>query len=99
MRSLDQTRSIPIVLLTGFGVTRELSAAAFLLGVADVVLKPIDPSILRTKVRYLFEIHRRLQSMQQEIDGLRAQVKAGSVDPLNSGIPAPECMPDPHGHP
>ncbi|GAA1903799.1 hypothetical protein GCM10009837_29100 [Streptomyces durmitorensis] len=99
MRGLDQTRSIPIVLLTGYDVSRELAATAFLLGVADVVLKPIDPLTLRTKVRYLFETHQRLQSMQQEIDELRAQLKGGSVVPMNSRLPAPQRTHDKRGHP
>lgn len=83
MRRLDQTRSIPIVLLTGFDVSRELAAAAYLLGVADVALKPIDPLTLRTKVRYLFDTHEQLMALQQEIDDLRAQVKSGIAEPTN----------------
>ncbi|MWA10878.1 response regulator [Streptomyces sp. BA2] len=79
VRRLDQTRGIPIVLLTGFDVSREIAAAAFLLGVADVALKPIDPLTLRTKVRYLFDTYEQLKSMQQEIDDLRTQVKDGSI--------------------
>ncbi|MFG2497274.1 two-component system response regulator [Streptomyces sp. NPDC048441] len=84
VRRLDQTRSIPIVLLTGFDVSRELAATAFLLGVADIALKPIDPLTLRTKVRYLFDTHQQLKSMQQEIDDLRAQLKDGIIETRDS---------------
>ncbi|MGH4029966.1 response regulator [Actinomycetota bacterium Odt1-20B] len=72
MRRLEQTQRIPILLLTGFGMGRDLSAAAFMLGVADIVLKPVDPWALRTKVRYLYESYRHARGLQQELDALRA---------------------------
>ncbi|MFG2650842.1 two-component system response regulator [Streptomyces sp. NPDC048436] len=78
MRRLEQTQSIPIMLLTGFGVNRELYAAAYLLGVADIVFKPVDPSHLRTKVRYLYETHQRLRELQEEVESLRAAASARS---------------------
>ncbi|GAA3097859.1 two-component system response regulator [Streptomyces rectiviolaceus] len=95
VRHLDQTRSIPIILLTGFDVSREVATAAFVLGVADVALKPIDPLTLRTKVRYLFETYTQLRSMRQEIDDLRAQVKAGTAKPTNDSHSAPRRLADP----
>ncbi|MEV2249352.1 response regulator [Streptomyces sp. NPDC050147] len=95
VRRLDQTRAIPIVLLTGFDVSREVAAAAFLLGVADVALKPIDPLTLRTKVRYLFDSYEQLKSMQQEIEVLRAQLKAGTVKPTNDSHSEPGWTPSP----
>ncbi|WP_055565922.1 response regulator [Streptomyces atriruber] len=85
VRRLEQTRAIPIVLLTGFDVSREISATAFRLGVADVALKPIDPLTLRTKARYLFETYGQIKSMQREIDDLRAQVKSGFIAPPHDG--------------
>jgi CheY-like chemotaxis protein len=53
MRRVEQTQHIPVVLLTGFGPDHVLTSAAFGLGVADLVMKPIDPWALRTKVRDL----------------------------------------------
>lgn len=94
VRRLDQTRAIPIILLTGFDVSREIAAAAFLLGVADVALKPIDPLTLRTKVRYLFDTYEQLKSLQQEIEDLRAQVRAGTTKPSNDSHSAPRWTPD-----
>ncbi|MFE0177535.1 two-component system response regulator [Streptomyces sp. NPDC059002] len=75
-RRLEQTQSIPIILLTGFGLTRDLSHTAFQLGVADVVMKPIDPLTLRTKVRYLYATYNELQALRQEVHDLRARVPA-----------------------
>ena len=75
MRRLEQTQHIPVILLTGFGPDHELTSAAFGLGVADLVMKPIDPWALRTKVRYLFDAHRRHLALTQEVRELRALVK------------------------
>ena len=59
LRRLEQTQHIPVVLLTGFGPDRELTAAAFGPGVAGLVRKPADPWALRTKARSLHDAHRR----------------------------------------
>ncbi|MGW7208029.1 response regulator [Streptomyces sp. NPDC054837] len=75
MRRLEQTQHIPVVLLTGFGTDHELTSTAFGLGVADLITKPVDPWALRTKVRYLYDAHRRQLLLQEEIRELRALVK------------------------
>ncbi|MBW8821658.1 MAG: response regulator [Streptomyces sp.] len=75
MRRLEQTQHIPVVLLTGFGADHELTSTAFRLGVADLVMKPIDPWALRTKVRYLFDAHQRHLALEHEVRELRALVK------------------------
>ncbi len=43
MRRLEQTRHIPVVLLTGFARDHRLGAAAYRLGVADLVTTPSIP--------------------------------------------------------
>ncbi|MFF4544342.1 two-component system response regulator [Streptomyces sp. NPDC001435] len=75
MRRVEQTQHIPVVLLTGFGPDHELTATAFGLGVADLVLKPIDPWALRTKVRYLYDTHQRNLALEREVRELRARVE------------------------
>ncbi|WP_327427962.1 response regulator [Streptomyces sp. NBC_01236] len=81
MRRLEQTQHIPIILLTGFGPDTELTSIAFNLGVADLVMKPIDPWALRTKVRYLYDAHQRHQSLEHEVRELRALIKEHTRDP------------------
>jgi CheY-like chemotaxis protein len=73
MRRLEQTQHIPVVLLTGFGPDQELAAAAYGLGVADLIAKPVDPWSLRTKVRYLHDAHQRHLALQQQLHDLRAR--------------------------
>lgn len=85
MRRVEQTQHIPVILLTGFGADQDLVSAAFGLGVADLVMKPIDPWALRTKVRYLYDAHERHRALEQEVRTLRALVK----DPTQAEGPGP----------
>ncbi|MFE0509181.1 two-component system response regulator [Streptomyces sp. NPDC058964] len=85
MRGLEQTQHIPVVLLTGFGPDHELTSAAFGLGVADLVLKPVDPWALRTKVRYLYDAHQHHLALEREIRELRALAGARTEDVASAG--------------
>ncbi|MFE9447651.1 two-component system response regulator [Streptomyces sp. NPDC006739] len=75
LRRLEQTQHIPVILLTGFGPDQELAATAFGLGVADLLIKPVDPWSLRTKVQYLYDAHQRRLALEREIRELRALVR------------------------
>ncbi|WP_086168579.1 response regulator [Streptomyces pharetrae] len=100
LRRLEQTQHIPVVLLTGFGPDRELTAAAFGLGVADLVRKPVDPWALRTKVRYLYDAHQRHLAQRDEIRDLRARLTATTpTPPAPAPPPAPACTAPPPSPP
>ena len=88
MRRVEQTQNIPVILLTGFGADHELTATAFGLGVADLVLKPIDPWALRTKVRDLYDAYQRHRALEEEVRELRALVKGHADAPERPGRPA-----------
>ncbi|AOU80557.1 MULTISPECIES: two-component system response regulator [Streptomyces] len=81
LRRLEQTQHIPVLLLTGFGADAALTADAYELGVADLVLKPIDPLALRTKVRYLYEAHQRTRALEAELRELRADPETRPTAP------------------
>ncbi|MFI1412795.1 two-component system response regulator [Streptomyces sp. NPDC020707] len=92
MQGVEQTQLIPIILVTGFGASTALTSAAFRLGVADLVMKPIDPWTLRTKVRYLYDSHQRYRSLQREVRELKALVKEPTAHydpPIAAQRPAP----------
>ncbi|MER5751046.1 response regulator [Streptomyces sp. NPDC002088] len=94
MRRVEQTQHIPVVLLTGFGPDHELTSAAFALGVADLVMKPVDPWALRTKVRYLYDAHQRRLTLEREVRELRALVKdhgAAGQHPPRPALPHPDA--------
>ncbi|MGH4035660.1 response regulator [Actinomycetota bacterium Odt1-20B] len=84
-RGLEQTQHIPIILISGFGLTHEESLSAFRLGVADVVMKPVDPLILRTKVRYLYGTYHEAQDLRTELADLRTQLAAHDIPPPLGG--------------
>ncbi|MFJ9667034.1 two-component system response regulator [Streptomyces sp. NPDC101219] len=94
MRRLEQTQHIPAVLLTAFGRDRELGAAAYALGVADVVPKPVDPWALRIKIRHLYDAHQRRLALEREIRELRARLA-----PAPAGAPPRAALPHPTPHP
>ncbi|MET8641136.1 two-component system response regulator [Streptomyces sp. NPDC057746] len=103
MRRVAQTQHIPIILLTGFGPDTELASAAFRLGVADLMMKPVDPWTLRTKVRYLYDSHQRFQSLEQEVHILRARLEERVVPRATAlshpGSRLPGQREDPAGEP
>lgn len=78
MTRLEQTQHIPIMLITGAGQDTALAAKAFELGVADYVVKPIEPWVMRTKVRYLYETSLRLRELR---DRLRTYERAEETHP------------------
>jgi CheY-like chemotaxis protein len=93
MRLREQTRNIPVVLLTGFGRDHALTAAAHGLGVADIVSKPVDPAALRTKIRYLYDAHQRQLALQDEVSELRALLAAPSaLLPRAAARPHPDTL-------
>ncbi|WP_053724647.1 response regulator [Streptomyces sp. WM6378] len=66
MRRLEQTAHIPVVLMTGAAHSGAWAAEAEELGVADIVFKPVEPWILRTKVHYLYLLSQRLQTLEHQ---------------------------------
>ncbi|WP_328366456.1 response regulator [Streptomyces sp. NBC_00457] len=88
MRRVEQTQYIPVILLTGYGADHELTSTAFGLGVADLVMKPIDPWALRTKVRYLYDAHQRHLALEREVRALRALVQD---HPPRPALPHPDA--------
>ncbi|MGH4028618.1 response regulator [Actinomycetota bacterium Odt1-20B] len=76
MNRLEQTQDIPVVLLTGLGHDIGLAATAYDLGVADFIVKPIDPWLLRTKVRYLLRVQERLRCLEGQLLALRSDAAA-----------------------
>ncbi|MFE0099876.1 two-component system response regulator [Streptomyces sp. NPDC059009] len=76
MNRLEQTQDIPVILLTGLGHDIGLAVTAHDLGVADFIVKPIDPWLLRTKVRYLLRVQERLRHLEGQLLALRSDTAA-----------------------
>lgn len=110
MQRVEQTQHIPVILLTGFGRDSELARVAYRLGVADLVMKPVDPWSLRTKVRYLLAQRRRMQALDiqvrlqdVELRSLRSQLEAARSPHAAVPLPHPDVrvphQQGPHGQP
>jgi CheY-like chemotaxis protein len=59
MKRLDQTKDVPIILVTGVEAGSDYAYRGYALGVADFLTKPIDPWVLRTKVNVFLDLHRK----------------------------------------
>ena len=66
IRSRKRTRGTPIVFLTAVFRDEHHTLQAYSAGAVDIVFKPVDPFILRSKVSVLVELHLRTMEARRE---------------------------------
>ncbi|MGH3313522.1 MAG: response regulator, partial [Streptomyces sp.] len=71
IKRLDQTKDVPIILLTGTDVDADYAYRGYALGAADFLSKPIDPWVLRTKVNVFLELDRKNRQLAVQAEQLR----------------------------
>ncbi|WP_255953370.1 response regulator [Streptomyces odontomachi] len=71
IKRLDQTKDVPIILLTGRDVDPDYAYRGYAVGAADFLAKPIDPWVLRTKVNVFLELHRKNRQLAVQAEQLR----------------------------
>ncbi|GHH80232.1 response regulator [Streptomyces sulfonofaciens] len=71
IKRLDQTKDVPIILLTGTDVDPDYAYRGYAVGAADFLAKPIDPWVLRTKVNVFLELHRKNRQLAVQTEQLR----------------------------
>ncbi|MFI1172427.1 two-component system response regulator [Streptomyces melanogenes] len=59
LHRLDQTRDLPVLLVTGTSRDNQLAQLAYKLGAAGILLKPLDPWALCCHVRTLADLYTR----------------------------------------
>ncbi|MPY62045.1 response regulator [Streptomyces spongiae] len=59
IKRLDQTKDVPIILVTGTESGSDYAYRGYAIGAADFIAKPIDPWVLRTKVNVFLDLHRK----------------------------------------
>ncbi|MEW2528037.1 response regulator [Streptomyces sp. NPDC047071] len=64
LRRLDQTRQLPVILITGVGRSDELAERAFRLGAAGFLIKPISPWSLCTHVEALAALYTQIRERE-----------------------------------
>jgi CheY-like chemotaxis protein len=71
IKRLDQTKDVPIILLTGRDVDPDYAYRGYAVGAADFLSKPIDPWMLRTKVNVFLDLHRKNHQLAVQAEQLR----------------------------
>jgi CheY-like chemotaxis protein len=79
IRQRDRTNALPVIFLTAYDESIELSSKAYALGAVDYLVKPIVPAVLLAKVgAFLSQYNNRQQVIrqQEELAALRAMHEA-----------------------
>ena len=71
IKRLDQTKDVPIILLTGADAESDYVYRGYAVGAADFLTKPIDPWLLRTKVNIFLELHRKNRQLAAQAEQMR----------------------------
>jgi PAS domain S-box-containing protein len=71
IKQRERSRHTPIVFLTAAGTDLSFIYRAYSVGAVDYLPKPIDPDVLRAKVRIFVELFRKDRRLQQQAEELR----------------------------
>jgi CheY-like chemotaxis protein len=85
IKRLDQTKDVPIILLTGTDVDPDYAYRGYALGAADFLAKPVDPWVLRTKVNVFLELDRKNRQLQVQAEQMRRLLVAEQGHATQSG--------------
>lgn len=69
IKRLDQTKDVPIILVTGTEGGADYAYRGYAIGAADFIAKPVDPWVLRTKVNVFLELHRKNRQLARRAAG------------------------------
>ncbi|WP_432144122.1 response regulator [Streptomyces sp. bgisy084] len=87
IKGLDQTKDVPIILLTGASVDPNYAYRGYTVGAADFLIKPFDPWLLRTKVNVFLELHRKNRQLAAQAEQLK-RLLTSDEQPRGEGAPA-----------
>ncbi|MFI9039086.1 two-component system response regulator [Streptomyces sp. NPDC053726] len=90
IKGLDQTKDIPIILLTGAAVDPNYAYRGYTVGAADFLIKPFDPWLLRTKVNVFLDLHRKNRQLTDQAEQLKRLLPADGGHPgISTAAPDP----------
>ncbi|MER5851833.1 response regulator [Streptomyces sp. NPDC002012] len=90
IKGLDQTKDVPIILLTGAAVDPNYAYRGYTVGAADFLIKPFDPWLLRTKVNVFLDLHRKNRQLIDQAEQLKRLLTAEGGHPgIPSAAPGP----------
>lgn len=104
IKGLDQTKDVPIILLTGASVDPNYAYRGYTVGAADFLIKPFDPWLLRTKVNVFLELHRKNRQLAAQAEQLKRLLTSedrpggeGSPPATTAAAGATDAAPAPSG--
>lgn len=66
MRSCEKTRSIPIIFVTAINKEQKYVFKGYELGAVDYLFKPIEPLVLKSKIKVFIEIYKQKNLLQKQ---------------------------------
>lgn len=72
MRAKRNTQHVPIIFVTAISHEQKYIFKGYELGAVDYLFKPIDPTILKSKVRVFIELDRQKRLLREQADHLKA---------------------------
>ncbi|GGU92429.1 hypothetical protein GCM10010211_69040 [Streptomyces albospinus] len=90
IKGLDQTKDVPIILLTGASVDPNYAYRGYTVGAADFLIKPFDPWLLRTKVNVFLDLHRKNSQLAAQAEQLKRLLTTSGE---RAGEPADSALP------
>ena len=84
MRQVQKLRHTPIIFLTALYQNESAVAKGYALGAVDYIFKPIEPEILKAKVRFFIELYRKSAEITEQSELLREANRR--LDDLNLNL-------------
>jgi two-component system, sensor histidine kinase and response regulator len=73
IKQRDRTRHVPIIFITAMSREIEHSIKGYSAGAVDYIYKPVDPDILRAKVRVFVDLSRMTKELERQREELAAK--------------------------
>lgn len=71
MRGHARTRAIPIIFVTAAGPDQARLFKGYEAGAVDFLFKPLNPNMVKSKVRVFIELYEQRQRLKQQLEALR----------------------------
>ncbi|MBI3554887.1 MAG: response regulator [Deltaproteobacteria bacterium] len=71
IKQREKTRGIPIIFVTGVNTDEPFIFKGYDVGAVDYLIKPFDPSVLRSKVAVFADLYRKTEQIKRQAELLR----------------------------
>ncbi|MEC7521460.1 MAG: response regulator [Myxococcota bacterium] len=78
IRQRPRTAHLPIIFATAYDQSDERVLRGYALGAVDFLFKPLQPSVLRSKVRVFVELFERTEAMKRQAAAIQAHERAAA---------------------